>query len=95
MRFYRPPDNTPGMSDWDLKDSLNCECPALCFDSVYDIDVSRRDGYGDVATVNSTRHAETALLDIYYKITGFFIYKRHIVFGFMDLIGRFSFCYHC
>lgn len=93
MRFYRPPDNTPGMSDWDLKDSLNCECPALCFDSVYDIDVSRSDG--DVATVNSTRHAETALLDIYYKITGFFIYKRHIVFGFMDLIGRFSFCYYC
>lgn len=79
------------MSHRDLTDSLSCECPALCFDSVYDIDVKRRDGYGDVATVNSTRQAEAALLDIYYKISGFFIYKRHIVFGFMDVIGRYIF----
>ncbi|KAG8263491.1 hypothetical protein J6590_032181 [Homalodisca vitripennis] len=81
FRFYRPPPDTPGITDRELMESLNCNCLATCFDTVYDIHLQRSIPE-DPANQTAFSH-----VDIYYSKTGFVRYQRHIVFEFYQLIG--------
>ncbi|XP_046685816.1 uncharacterized protein LOC124371508 [Homalodisca vitripennis] len=80
FRFYRPPPDTPGITDRELMESLNCNCLATCFDTVYDIHLQRSIPE-DPANQTAFSH-----VDIYYSKTGFVRYQRHIVFEFYQLI---------
>lgn len=81
FKFYRPPVGTPGITEREIMESLNCLCKPTCFDTVYDTTTHRSlDKNQEVDMID-------AYVDIYYGKTSFVRYQRYVVFGSTDLLG--------
>lgn len=81
FKFYRPPVGTPGITEREIMESLNCLCKPTCFDTVYDTTTHRSlDKNQEVDMID-------AYVDIYYGKTSF-KYQRYVIFGSTDLLGK-------
>ena len=86
FKFYRPPVGTPGITEREIMESLNCLCKPTCFDTVFDTSIHRSlDKNQEVDMID-------AYVDIYYGKTSFVRYQRYVVFGSVDLLGRYICC---
>lgn len=83
LRFTHPP-HRYGFLPSEIIEALNCSCSPTCYDTEYDLIMSR------TQTPRTHLRDNSSYIDIHYGNLGVVKYQRDITFGWTDLLGEFT-----